>query len=181
SWSSFDALEHLVIFGDSYSAIGFAANLPPPNAIDRSSVQFKGLTYADEDGTNWIGYILTQHNPHQNMLVHDYAAGGARVPASSRGAGSVERQVDEYFFNGYAIKPQAVEGSEDTELIWKAANSLFVTWAGINDCAYELFPSSASTHDETLDLLFGLQEKLYNAGARQFLFIDVPPIKRSPA
>lgn len=29
--------------------------------------------------------------------------------------------------------------------------------------------------------LFELQEYLYNAGARNFLFIDLPPIERSPA
>ncbi|KAF8831225.1 hypothetical protein HHX47_DHR1000591 [Lentinula edodes] len=29
--------------------------------------------------------------------------------------------------------------------------------------------------------LYNLQEQLYNAGARNFLFIDVPPIARSPA
>lgn len=32
-----------------------------------------------------------------------------------------------------------------------------------------------------MKLLFSLQEDLYNAGARNFLFIDVPPINRSPA
>jgi phospholipase/lecithinase/hemolysin len=32
-----------------------------------------------------------------------------------------------------------------------------------------------------LQKLFQLQEELYQAGARNFLFIDVPPIHRSPA
>ena len=32
----------------------------------------------------------------------------------------------------------------------------------------------------TLDELFEEQELLYQAGARNFLFIDVPPIHRSP-
>lgn len=29
--------------------------------------------------------------------------------------------------------------------------------------------------------ILGLQEELYNVGARNFLFVDVPPIHRSPA
>ncbi|KAF7296519.1 Glycosyltransferase family 32 protein [Mycena chlorophos] len=120
SWSGFDALENLFIFGASYSATGFAANLPPPKPIDRKTAPFKGLTYyTDPDGTNWDG---------------------------------------------------------SSKLIWDPTNSLSViTWAGINDCAY------ARTHDETLDLLFSLQEKLYEAGGRQFLFMDVSPIARRPA
>ncbi|KAJ7681558.1 hypothetical protein B0H17DRAFT_1161112 [Mycena rosella] len=153
---------------DSYSAIGYAANLPPPAKIDRKSISFTGLTYADRDGTNWVGYLLTEHDPHPDLLVHDYAAGGARVPALGRGP-AVETQVNSNFLQGYAMT------RTDGELPWDAAHSLFITWVGINDCAY------AETHTDTLTLLFSLQEKLYDAGARVFLFIDVPPIGRSPA
>lgn len=32
-----------------------------------------------------------------------------------------------------------------------------------------------------MENLMGLHEELYEAGARNFLFIDVPPIDRSPA
>ena len=35
--------------------------------------------------------------------------------------------------------------------------------------------------DGALDELFKLQEEVYNAGARNFVFIDLPPIQRSPA
>ncbi|KAJ7501057.1 hypothetical protein B0H11DRAFT_1713773 [Mycena galericulata] len=166
-WPGYSSIKNLFIFGDSYSAIGFAANLPPPTKVDRKSVPFKGLTYADRDGTNWVGYVLTQHDPHPDLLVHDYAVGGARVPALGQG-GAVETQVNDHFLAGYAMVRTA-EG-----LPWDA-DSLFVAWVGINDCAY------AKTHTETLELLFSLEEKLYAAGARIFLFIDVPPIKRTPA
>ncbi|KAJ7670769.1 hypothetical protein DFH06DRAFT_981106 [Mycena polygramma] len=167
-WPGFNAVKNLFIFGDSYSSIGFAANLPPPAKIDRTSVPYKSLTYADIDGTNWVGYLLTQHDPHPDLLVHDYAVGGARVPALGRG-GAVETQVNKNFLEGYAMERSA------GGLPWDAADSLFVTWVGINDCAY------AKTHEDTLEKLFSLQEKLYAAGARIFLFIDVPPIARTPA
>ncbi|KAJ7113267.1 SGNH hydrolase-type esterase domain-containing protein [Mycena crocata] len=169
AWPGYDALKSLFVFGDSYSAIGYAANLPPPKKIDRTTVPFQGLTYADAFGTNWVGYLLTQHDPHPDVLVHDYAVGGARVPALGRG-GAVETQVNKYFLEGYAM-----QAAEDGGLPWDAADSMFVTWVGINDCAY------AQTHTDTLDLLFSLEEKLYAAGARIFLFIDVPPIGRTPA
>ncbi|CAK5266731.1 unnamed protein product, partial [Mycena citricolor] len=38
----------------------------------------------------------------------------------------------------------------------------------------------AREHEATHDLLFGLQDSLYAAGARLFLYIDVPPIARTP-
>lgn len=106
------------ISGDSYSAVGFAANLPPPTKIDRNTVPYKSLTYADIDGTNWVGYLLMQHDPHPDLLVHDYAVGGARVPALGRG-GAVETQVNQNFLAGYAMD-RAADG-----LPWNAADTLF--------------------------------------------------------
>ncbi|KAJ7263870.1 SGNH hydrolase-type esterase domain-containing protein [Mycena rebaudengoi] len=172
-WPGYKSLKNLFVFGDSYSSIGFAANLPPPKKVDRTSTPFRGLTYADDDGTNWVGYLLKAHDPHPEMLVHDYAVGGARVPAlgAISGRGAVEKQINENFLAGYAM----AKGRPDAELPWRADDSLFVTWVGINDCAY------AETHTDTLELLFSLQEKLFEAGARLFLFVDVPPIGRSPA
>lgn len=41
--------------------------------------------------------------------------------------------------------------------------------------SYSLDPS------QTMLELFNAQEELFNAGARNFLFIDIPPISRSPA
>ncbi|KAJ7093282.1 SGNH hydrolase-type esterase domain-containing protein [Mycena belliarum] len=154
-WPGFPALKDLFIFGDSYSAIGSAS------AVDWSrsrggkhrELPFKGETYADADGTNWVGYLLAEHRDAE-LRVHGYAEGGARVSA-------VEAQVGAFL--GGTAKP------------WDPARSLFVTWVGINDCAY------AETHAETVGRLFHLEERLYAAGARLFLFIDVPPIGRSPA
>lgn len=49
-------------------------------------------------------------------------------------------------------------------------------------CATTNLKYSWSTkHDEAMAKLYNLQEELYSAGARNFLFIDVPPIARSPA
>ncbi|KAJ6600696.1 hypothetical protein B0H10DRAFT_2083248 [Mycena sp. CBHHK59/15] len=149
-WPGYRSIKNLFVFGDSYSAIGFAANLPPPKKVDRNSVPFKGLTYADHDGTNWVGHLLMHHDPHPDILVYDYA-------------------VNENFLSGHAM----TRGPEG--LPWSPTDSLFVTWIGINDCAY------ARTHTETIELLFSLEEKLYEAGARIFMFIDVPPIGRMPA
>ena len=71
-----------------------------------------------------------------------------------------------------------------------------VTWVGANDCRI-LYVSSFDTYARFLTLsfrytneraeitpiianLFAAQDTLYRAGARNFLFIDVPPLYMSP-
>ncbi len=39
----------------------------------------------------------------------------------------------------------------------------------------------SKAHDVSIDKLFTAQEELYVTGARNFLFIDVPPVQRTPA
>uniref|UniRef100_A0A8H7Y5Z7 Carbohydrate esterase family 16 protein n=1 Tax=Psilocybe cubensis TaxID=181762 RepID=A0A8H7Y5Z7_PSICU len=56
---------------------------------------------------------------------------------------------------------------------WTAQETLFITWVGVNDCGLSANPEHA------LEQLFVTQERLYKAGARHFLFIDVPTIHRS--
>jgi len=67
-----------------------------------------------------------------------------------------------------------------------------VTWVGINDLAYQTVdlcfitnaePCYRYTSDSApkLQQLFELQGHLYERGARNFCYIDVPPMDRSPA
>ncbi|QRW12012.1 carbohydrate esterase family 16 protein [Ceratobasidium sp. AG-Ba] len=54
------------------------------------------------------------------------------------------------------------------------ANQLPATFVGINDL------NRGAPIVATINTLFTLQESLYNAGARNFLFINVPPEDRAP-
>ena len=72
-----------------------------------------------------------------------------------------------------------------------------MTWIGINDCARLSNPSNIPISDRSNPIsrslnsdqaieqvqkeLFDLEQELYLEGARNFLFIDVPPINKSPA
>ena len=42
------------------------------------------------------------------------------------------------------------------------------------------FGSYTSEHKDDINALLGLQEVLYETGARNFMFIDVPPMHRAP-
>jgi phospholipase/lecithinase/hemolysin len=65
---------------------------------------------------------------------------------------------------------------------WNSENSLFSIWIGINDLGNSYFRSqNESAFDTTLlNAEFALVQKLYNVGARNFLFLNVPPTDRSP-
>jgi len=67
-------------------------------------------------------------------------------------------------------------GSKPEWARWTAIDTLFLTWISINDCA-----SPKLRLAETMKKIFDLQETLYEVRARNFLFVDVPPMDRSPA
>lgn len=52
---------------------------------------------------------------------------------------------------------------------------MVVTQIGINDCGMGLDAR------KQIQLLFQIQDTLYETGARNFLFLTVPPADRSPA
>lgn len=179
SWPGFSGVENLIIFGDSYSSVGYEGNeADHPTASNPLGVPYPGLTWNEPDLPNWVGHLITKFCPPPRydpnaeegqevagytdspLLVYDYARGGDTIAG-------VRRQIQEQFLKKVGQKPSWAP--------WAANNSLFVTWVGINDCAY------SSQHQSTLETLFKLQDELYEAGARNFLFIDVPPIHRSPA
>ncbi|TFK76392.1 hypothetical protein BDN72DRAFT_830957 [Pluteus cervinus] len=176
TWKSFERVKNLFIFGDSYSSVGFGNKLNNPDELDPLGIEFPGLTYNEPKLPNWVGHLITKYCPpprfdpqyvqqseeyhKEPLLVYDYAVGGDRVLG-------VRGQVHNRYLRGPGAKP---EGST-----WTAENSLFVTWVGINDCAF------AQKHAKNMETLFGLQEDLYQSGARNFLFVDVPPVNRSPA
>lgn len=64
---------------------------------------------------------------------------------------------------------------------WRASNTLFSVWIGINDIGNSFWLSNWDAFSDTLfDAYFALVQKLYDAGGRQFLFVNVPYVNRSP-
>ncbi|KDQ09578.1 carbohydrate esterase family 16 protein [Botryobasidium botryosum FD-172 SS1] len=196
-WPGFSGLRYLFIFGDSYSSVGYNNNransaISHPNDTNPLGVKFPGQTWTEAGTPNWVGYLVAEFNKSK-LLVFDYAVGGAtahdpqsklallrdvatpvcspaRAPVSSTTSGSFQ-SLGKAFLDGAgnkAARPRWAKG-------WNASNALFVSWIGINDIGRG-WPSELS-----LDALFEAQEALYDAGARNFLFIDVPPMNRSPA
>ena len=104
------------------------------------------------------------------ILGHDFAVSGDTVQG-------VSTQVNTQFLPFAGRRPEWAP--------WTARDSVFcssslvfvlmvVTWIGINDINRWLDIPSQIT------FLFQLQEMLYDAGARKFVFLNVPPYNRSP-
>ncbi|KAF8154742.1 hypothetical protein B0H34DRAFT_852737 [Crassisporium funariophilum] len=162
-WKGFAAIQHLIIFGDSYSDVGFDHVDDHPTAAQPLGVAFPGNTYNEEGLPNWVGCLISKHCPpprfnpsvdddeqdedylESPLLVYDYAKGGDTVAG-------VRIQIEHSF----------IPTLTKTGAAWDPVDTLFKP-------------------KDTITELFELQEKLYHCGARNFLFIDVPPIHRSPA
>ncbi|KAF8601028.1 hypothetical protein BDV93DRAFT_525072 [Ceratobasidium sp. AG-I] len=156
NWPGFTGLRYLFAFGDSYTSVGYSSWAPAPTDVNPLGVSYPGSTYID--GANWIGYLTTQYN-QSKFWTYDYAVPGNTVEG-------VTNQVIADFLPHAGTKPAYAP--------WTATNSLFATFVGINDLNTGAnIPSSMAT-------LFDLQEVLYMAGARTFLFINVPPMNRAP-
>ncbi|KAI0319266.1 hypothetical protein OF83DRAFT_1055288 [Amylostereum chailletii] len=163
-------------FGDSYTQTGFSPNSTLPSSANAfGNPPFPGWTATG--GVNWLGEATFVSN-RSLILTYNYAYGGATIDAGlvSTGDPTILSLTDQV--NEFLVQPNVGTGSK----IWTSANALFSVWIGINDIgnSYYLSGSRDAFSDTLLNAYFALVEKLYNAGGRNFLFINVPPIDRSP-
>ncbi|KAJ3782457.1 hypothetical protein GGU10DRAFT_251097, partial [Lentinula aff. detonsa] len=172
-------------FGDSYTQTGFVTNdtLPAPGNPLGNPV-YPG--YTATGGANWLDFDATTYN-NSLVLTYNYAYGGATIDSSlvapfEPTVLSVTDQVNE-FLDTAASKPASTP--------WTSANSLFSIWIGINDLGNSYYLSDNRTSFDTtlLNAEFALVQKLvsywsltisFDVGARNFLFLNVPPTDRSP-
>ncbi|KAI0355238.1 hypothetical protein OH77DRAFT_1496363 [Trametes cingulata] len=179
TWPGFSKIEHLVVFGASYCDVGYNAKAPHPTPEKPLGVDFPGQTWCghpDETNKsfifepNWVGHLVELVREQRNgstVLVYDYALGGDRVDG-------VKRQIHEDFLPSLAPKPDWAP--------WTSSDTLFITWIGINDCGYMAdCPEWLELTDESVSQLFILFEQVYDAGGRNFCFIDVPPTQNFPS
>ncbi|KAG9224196.1 hypothetical protein CCMSSC00406_0004695 [Pleurotus cornucopiae] len=180
-------------FGDSYTQTGFdPSGAIPSLANPIGNPPFPGFTATG--GANWVGFGTTTFNKSK-IFTYNYAYGGATIDANlvapyTPTVISLTQQVDQ-FLTTVANKPPSTP--------WTSANSLFSVFIGINDIgnSYYLSGDRAAFSDTLLNAEFALVQKLvrrcsssfrfsvltvsqYDSGARNFLFVNVPPIDRSP-
>lgn len=171
-----NAQKYWFSFGDSYTQTGFVTNGTLPavgNAL--GNPPYPGWTATG--GQNWVDYVTTVDNTSL-VLTYNLAYGGATISADlvtpyEPTVLSLTDQVNQFLTN-YASKPSTTP--------WNSRDTLFSVWIGINDIgnSYYLSGDRDAFSDTLLDAYFALVQQLYNTGARNFLFVNVPPIDRSP-
>ncbi|KAI4105515.1 MAG: hypothetical protein LQ339_003357 [Xanthoria mediterranea] len=183
AWSGWQNVEYLFTFGDSYTSTSFNIYGPQPNPQNPlGNPAYPGATSAD--GPNYVDFLTTTYN-QSFIRTFNLGYGGATIDPSLVGSPyglivqSFRQQVQEEFIPTYATN----SGVE-----WSGSNSLFTVFFGIN--AGALLPLfdvilSYTQRNSTLNFLLiksyeNLVHQLYAAGARNFLFLNVPPIDRSP-
>ncbi|KAI0669360.1 hypothetical protein C8Q78DRAFT_1070881 [Trametes maxima] len=177
-WPGVASLKHLVVFGASYCDVGYSRKFPHPTLQHPLGVEYPGTTWCGHfdrqsntyiNEPNWVGHVIDlckSSRASSSLLVYDYALGGDRVDG-------VKRQIHHDFSQDLASKPEWAP--------WASDDTLFICWVGINDCVWNAQASDPKFFTKaSLELLFSLQDDLYQAGARNFCLIDVPPVYGFP-
>ena len=125
---------------------------------------------------NYVEYLTTKYNQSLILTYNFGYPGGTidnRIDQSPFGSLSLREQVEREFLPDF--------GNTQPYRSWTAENSLFTTFMGINDIAMLNDKPNASDYiTASLNSYSNATEQLYAAGARNFLFINVPAIDRSP-
>ncbi|KAK0466549.1 SGNH hydrolase-type esterase domain-containing protein [Armillaria novae-zelandiae] len=171
-----NAQKYWFSFGDSYTQTGFTTTgTRPAVGNPLGNPPYPGWT--SSGGQNWVDYATAVDNTSL-VLTYNLAYGGATISADlvapfDPTVLSLTDQVNQ-FLDNYASKPSTTP--------WTSVDTLFSVWIGINDIgnSYYLGGDRDAFSDTLLDAYFALIQQLYNVGARNFLFLNVPPIDRSP-
>ncbi|QSZ29920.1 hypothetical protein DSL72_004438 [Monilinia vaccinii-corymbosi] len=119
-----------------------------------------------------IGYLVEKYNTTLT-LSYNFASGGATTNASlvAPYASTVLSLVDQtnHFVQYIPSGP------------WSPRNTLFGIWMGINDVGNAYYLANYTILlGQIMDSYFAEVQRLYDAGARNFLFLTVPPTQDSP-
>lgn len=153
--------------GDSYSRINFKPDGEQPSA----SNPFGNHGKTSSNGKNWVDFLTTTYN-QSLFLTYDLAQSGATIDQdvlSSSSGTDVASQLNDTFLQKYAA-PNFFEGS----------TSLVPIWIGINDLVNSYLNQNLSAYTAAINRLYELVEQMHDAGLRNFLFINIPPLERSP-
>ncbi|KAF8588460.1 carbohydrate esterase family 16 protein [Ramaria rubella] len=164
-------------FGDSYTQTGFNVTTGPLPSVGNPFGNPPYPGYTAVGGTNWLDVATVQYNTSL-VLTWNYAYGGATIDSSlvapyEPTVLSMTDQVNSFLATA-ADKPAAAP--------WTSANTLFSFWIGINDIGNSYYESGdrSAFSDTLMSAYFALVAKIYAVGGRNFLFINVPPVDRSP-
>ncbi|KAF5331030.1 hypothetical protein D9619_005261 [Psilocybe cf. subviscida] len=159
----------MVVFGDSYTTDGYnisaGVNSPTPG-------------WTSSNGPNWVGALANTYNVAGTKFFN-LASGGATIDA---------KLVTPYLPTVLSVVDQVAQfkkylAPKPTGAQWASNNTLFAIWIGINDVGNSFYWTNTTQSAFNTVLMNRLDtqlEELYRSGARNFLFLTVPPTNRAP-
>ncbi|KAI4685853.1 uncharacterized protein J4E88_003690 [Alternaria novae-zelandiae] len=175
SWSGWANVKQLFVFGDSYTQTGFDVNGTQPSPSNPfGNPAYPG--YTSSNGPNWVGFLSTTYNA-SDLLTYNMAYGGATVDSDlvtpyAPTVISMKNQVRTEFLPTY--------GSHPATAPWTSSSSLFAFFIGINDVGNSWWLNNATLYDTIFSVYADLLSDVYETGARNFLFLSVPPVNLAP-
>ncbi|KAJ4381828.1 hypothetical protein N0V86_003193 [Didymella sp. IMI 355093] len=175
SWSSWKNVKNMFIFGDSYTQTGFNITSTQPNPTNPfGNPPYPG--YTSSNGPNWIDFLATTYNA-SFIRAYNLAYGGATVDSAlvtpyAPTVLSLVDQVHAEFLPRYGAHPKDVP--------WTSKDSLFAFFIGINDVGNSWWLNNSTLYDTIFTRYAGLLDDVYKTGARNFLFLSVPPVNLAP-
>ncbi|CAK7231591.1 hypothetical protein SBRCBS47491_007985 [Sporothrix bragantina] len=191
TWPGWAGIKYAFIFGDSYTQTGFNYSITPAPSQDNplGNPPYPGWT--SSNGPNWVDYLTVKYNASR-LQTYNLAYGGATVDTDivkpyAPTVLSVKDQVHSEFLPGYTshgnsdLDTSPTHPSAPDAPAWTGNNSVFAVWIGINDIGNSFWLDNVTDINTKIFEVYGdLVGLLYNAGARNFAFLTVPPIERCP-
>ncbi|KAG4435766.1 hypothetical protein IFR05_008740 [Cadophora sp. M221] len=168
--------EYLFTFGDSYSQTGFDIKGAKPSVSNPiGNPTFPG--YTTSGGNNWLTYLSKLLTP--SLLTYNLASGGATTSATlvKPYTSTVLSLIDQItlFTTNLGTSPRPFYAP------WTSSNALFGIWIGVNDVGNAWSAGNwTALSREIVDVYMQQVERLYVSGARNLVFLTVPPIELTP-
>ncbi|RSL42801.1 hypothetical protein CEP54_015348 [Fusarium duplospermum] len=160
---NFDNIKNIVTFGDSWTDTRFNTSGVQPSISNPLGNTGK----TSSNGKMWPIYLTTQYN-QSSVLLYNMAVGGAVTDKHivMTGPNDVDTQVHEKFEVYSSQRPG----------FFTPKNTLYAIFIGINDIYRTI--NDVDQEEKIIAIIARIREltlDLYQAGARQFLFISTPP------
>ncbi|PSN71078.1 hypothetical protein BS50DRAFT_486448 [Corynespora cassiicola Philippines] len=168
AYNGFPNLEKLFIFGDSYTRNNFDPSKTQPSPSNPTG---NGQS-SSSNGEIWPTYLTTTYNA-STLLTYNFARAGATIDEAI-----VDSNLNVDLVGQIASFKQYYNATS-----FDPATSVFALWIGINDCVNGYLSTSGDPAAHNADLIaryYELAEELHGVGARNFLFVNVPPLWRAP-
>ncbi|KAF5638083.1 GDSL-like lipase acylhydrolase [Fusarium sp. NRRL 52700] len=154
--------KNLVVFGDSYSTVGFWPGGDLPSAgSPLGNPALPGQTTAN--GLNWVGQLTSVLNT-STILTYDFAVTGA----------TVDKEIVSTYAQ-YCVDDQVAQYKEYVAGKISSAETLVAVWIGTNDLGEPFWKKSTAPIEKTMDRYFELLETLSQTGLKNFALFTVPP------